>query len=283
MRLSTPMMKNGFFDSVVFSDDGVDQTRIHISASAKYPYLELPPRGKRNDPQPQVTVTVIDQYGRPVRGQGVHAVSDAPLRESNASPDNTLRFQNWYVTRRDGTYPITYGYTGGIRIENLTVLNTGSPKTVDPNATDDQSEQRNPPASARIYWVVDGVQPASPEAGYSAVDDVPAMGDYLVIDTDNNTLVVYQDAVEDNEATPRSEAQDLGPHQYFWYANDRFTVGTDAVTMEQFEAIVGGGTDDNKVTVGNISWENYRYFTHGLRARWTVAASCTEGVAPEIQ
>ena len=64
-------------------------------------------------------------------------------QDSNASPDNTLRFQNWYVTNSSGSHTIGYSYTGGIAVENLSVINTGMPRTVDP-IPEDGSDQRAP-------------------------------------------------------------------------------------------------------------------------------------------
>ena len=264
--------ENGFFNRVVFSDDGVDQTRIAVSASTAPEYRTAPATGR--SARGLVTVTVIDQYGRPVRGQGVHAVSDVTLPDnSNASPDNTLRFQDWYVTGTNGSHTIRYSYRGGIRIENLTIMNTGAPKTVDPvtDAGDDGfAAQRLPAASARLYWAVDGVQENSPtgQDAYSPIVDNPAVGNILVIDVANDTLVVFQAEVTDVDTTSRDEGQDEGPHMYYWDDRDTFTVGGSRVTMEQFEEIVGGGTDANKVTV-----DEYR------RGRTTTTTCTTTGPA----
>ncbi len=268
---------NGFFDSVVFSDDGVDQTRIAVTAATTPGYRRAPATGRNANAF--VSVTVIDQYGKPVRGQGVHAVSDAGT-DSNASPDNTLRFQDWYVTGSNGSHTIGYSYGGGIGVENLSVINTRTPRTVVPDTGGD-SGQRTPVASARLYWAVDGIQEDSPVAGYSAIDgtDAPAAGDWLVIDTDRNTVVVFQAGVQDDSATSRNEGQDPGPHMYYWDARDTFTVGTSRVTMEQFEEIVGGGTKANKVTVTSIAWDDYDYYVYNDRANWTVQASCAQGAS----
>ena len=172
---------NGFFNSVVFSDDGVDQLRIVVSAATTPAYRPAPTAGR--SAQGVVTVTVIDQYGRPVKGQGVHAVSDAG-EDSNASPDNTLRFQDWYVTGTNGMHSIRYSYRGGIAIEVLTIMNTGAPKTVEPDTTD--AGQQLPAADASLYWVVDGIQENSPTNGYGPIDAAagPAEGDILVVDID---------------------------------------------------------------------------------------------------
>jgi hypothetical protein len=274
---------NQFSDSVVFSDDGVDQTRIVVSAATTPPYRRAPTTGRSANGF--VSITVIDQYGKPVRGQGVHAVSDAEGTDSNASPDNTVRFQNWYVTNSSGTHTIGYSYNGGIGVENLSVINTGMPRTVDPNPAND-SDQRGPapPASARLYWAVDGIQEDSPVAGYSAIvgNAEPVEGNWLVTDTDNDTLVVFQAAVENDPVTTRNEAQASGPHMYTWDERDTFTVGNSRVTMEQFEEIVGGGTEKNKVTVGTITWDDYDYYVYNDRANWTVTGSCTQGVDPDL-
>ena len=268
---------NGFFDSVVFSDDGVDQTRIVVSAATAPEYRTAPATGRSADGA--VSVTVIDQYGKPVRGQGVHAVSDAGP-DSNASPDQTLRFQDWYVTNSSGMHPIGYSYSGGIGIETLEIINTGTPRSTEPNA-DDVPEGA---PFARLYWVVDGIQENSPEDGYGAIgDDAPAEGDWLVIDTARNTVVVFQVAVEDNVATSRNEGQDSGPHSYDWDERDTFTVGNSRVTMEQFEEVIGGGTEKNKVDVTTITWDDYDYYVYNDRANWTVTGSCDQDAPAVVQ
>ena len=86
-----------------------------------------------------------------------------------------MRFQDWYVTGTNGMHTIRYSYRGGIRIEDLTIMNTGAPKTVDPD-TDDTTQQV-PAASASLYWVVDGIQENSPTDGYSPIDNEAAEGD----------------------------------------------------------------------------------------------------------
>ena len=262
-----------FTAEIVFSDDGVDQERIAVSAETVPAYREAPSTGR--SAQGSVTVTVIDQYGRPVKGQGVHAVSDAG-EDSNASPDNTVRFQNWYVTRSSGSYPISYSYRGGIGIETLNVIETGAPKTDDPSLLAADAENTNS-ATTSLYWVVDGDVENAPTDGYGPVgDDDPAAGDYLVIDTDNNTFVVFQAEIIDDGQTDADESRDAGPRAYDWDDRDTFTVGSDRVSMALFEEILDGGTKENEVTsIDEISWEDYDYYVFGDRAHWTIEATCT--------
>ena len=89
---------------------------------------------------------------------------------------------------------------------------------------------------------------------------------------------MFQEAVLDNVDTARDEGQDSGPHRYYWDDRDTFTVGGSRVTLEQFEAIVDGGTKANPVTITTIEWEDYDYHVYNDRARWIVEASCTQGV-----
>ena len=101
---------------IVFSDDGIDHDRLLISGSASYEYRELP-RQTRN----KVIVTVLDQYGRLYRGFPVNAVSD---QDGDEAPDadggtSTLPFVQYFVTRSNGSYPISYSYNGGPITETL--------------------------------------------------------------------------------------------------------------------------------------------------------------------
>ena len=110
-----------FADDIIFSDDGVDPNRVAISVAgptgAPVSYAEAPGRGTA---QSRVTITVVDQYGRPVNGFNVNAVSDQDGDDGEGT--STLPYVKYYTTRSQGSYTIGYSYTGGAGTEMLTAF-----------------------------------------------------------------------------------------------------------------------------------------------------------------
>ena len=107
---------NAFSANVIFSDDGVDPARLSITAAGpnglESDYARAPGVGRRA--ASRVTITVIDHYGRPVRGFSVNAVSNGP--------DSILPFVQYYSTGSSGSYSIGYTYEGGPDTESVTAF-----------------------------------------------------------------------------------------------------------------------------------------------------------------
>ena len=280
-----------FTDDIIFSDDDGDPTRYLIAAES-VDYRAAPgPTGNANN---YVAITVLDQYGRPVRGFPVNAVSDR-----NNTPDgegtSTLPFVQYYTTRSNGSYAVNYSYSGGPATETLQVFgheerpNRDTDETTDgleepsgDTAIDDplvaggetlregvaSGEAAGRANNATVYWAGVGREINSPDDGYLAAT-------ILVVDAENRTFVVEQ-----AEGDVENDPAPLGPHMYSWDSVDTFTVGTTPVSMELFEEILETSLDEDSkigVTIDSLSWTSYNYTRPVDRANWVIQATCTGG------
>ena len=96
----------------------------------------------------------------------------------------------------------------------------------------------------------------------------------LAIDVDNKTLIVNQLAVV---GVPG------GPHLYTWNSADTFSLDSDGVSMEFFQALLRmhleTGDDSNPGRLVDVRLESLRwsgYVPLVSQARWTVTATCEE-------
>ncbi|MXW98320.1 MAG: hypothetical protein F4Y05_01505 [Acidimicrobiaceae bacterium] len=194
-------------------------------------YLVAPTNGSANN---AVTVTVVDQYGKPVRG---HLVQLSSNHSTNPPADADLsEFPVARQTDSSGTVRIGYKYTGTGSIEAL-VANTAVPDNNDtPNNFDDDTVELTPIAGgmADFYWA----RPASTDA------DLTALGTTTVVhvaDLDSNTLIIGGSA----SAAPLLVRYD---------DNDQFAVGDDLGSMAAFEEALGNDEDNND-TVAVTSYD----------------------------
>ena len=82
-----------------------------------------------------VTVTVIDEYGDPVRGVSVR--TNSALNVAGQDVVSVFPFVQYYTTNRSGQYSIGYAYGGGPASENLLVVADDTP-------ADDESQRGRP-------------------------------------------------------------------------------------------------------------------------------------------
>ena len=173
-----------------------------------------------------VTVTVFDQYGKPVRGHLVQLSSNHSSNPPAADDDSTFP-----VARRtdsSGSVRIGYSHKGTGSVETL-VANT--------SVTDaDAGTITLTPitgGAADFYWV-------SPAAG----PDV-AIGEVLVADLERNTLIIAND--------------DAGPQLVTYDDNDQFAVGASddesPNSMAAFEERLAADADDNDDEVEVSSYD----------------------------
>ena len=151
----------GGSQTITFSDARAVMTGASVKPAAAF--LTRPMSGKASN---VATVTVVDQYGRPVRG---HLV-----RLSSVHVPATDRSSTFPVARRtdsSGSVRIGYTYEGAGSVETITV-NTAT----DATATATLTPIAN--ATADFYW-------AAPAAG----PDV-ASGTVLAADLERNTIIV---------------------------------------------------------------------------------------------
>ena len=171
----------GGSQTITFSDARAVMTSASVKPAAAF--LTRPMSGKASN---VVTVTVVDQYGRPVRG---HLV-----RLSSVHVPATDRSSTFPVARRtdsSGSVRIGYTYEGAGSVETITV-NTATDATA--AATLDPITN----ATADFYW-------AAPAAG----PDV-ASGTVLAADLERNTIIV---------------SSGDGPQLVLYDDNDQYAVG----------------------------------------------------------
>ena len=189
--------------TITFSDARAVMSAASVKPAA--PFLTRPMSGKASN---VVTVTVVDQYGRPVRGHLVRLTSvHVP------SADRASTFPVARRTDSSGSVRIGYTYEGAGSVETITV-NTANDTTaaasLDP-ITD---------ATADFYW-------AAPAAGPNV-----ASGTVLAADLERKTIIV---------------AGTDGPQLVLYDDNDQYAVGeTGAVALTSMAAFEEALTADGK-------------------------------------
>ena len=275
---ASDVYEDTFSGSILFSDDDPDPARYLISASSSSYVLPPEPSGDAGN---YVSVTVLDQYGRPVRGLAVDVVSDMDGDEGGGQ--STVPFAPYFTTGPDGRYTIRYSYRGGPAIETLTVFGAV------PDADGDLPERDTDPDTAGLEFpTADDVQTAPgllpaqdrPTATVLWVDvgeersGVALPAEIMAIDVDNKILIVNQLAVV---GVPG------GPHLYTWNSADTFSLDSDGVSMEFFQALLRmhleTRDDSNPGRLVDVRLESLRwsgYVPLVSRARWIVTATCEE-------
>ena len=223
---------DGAVDNGISSTDSGKQTitfsdaRATLAGASVKPataFLMAPTSGSANN---VVTVTVFDQYGKPVRGHLVQLSSNHSSNPPAADDDSTFP-----VARRtdsSGSVRIGYSHKGTGSVETL-VANT--------SVTDaDAGTITLTPitgGAADFYWV-------SPAAGPTV-----ASGAVLVADLERNTLVIAND--------------DAGPQLVTYDDNDQFFVGASddegPNSMAAFEERLAADADDNPDEVEVSSYD----------------------------
>ena len=168
-------------------------------------YLMAPTSGSANN---VVTVTVVDQYGDPIRG---HLVKLSSNHSTNPPAEEDLStFPVARTTDSDGSVRIGYTYTGAASVEELDAHTS---------VTADGNEMLTliPEATADFYW-------AAPAAGPTV-----ASGEVLVADLERNTLVI---------------ANSEGPQLVTYDDNDQFVVGGVLTGMAAFEEALAADLEE---------------------------------------
>ena len=270
----------GFETRVIFSDARPNAYMFAISADA--PVYRLA-RGPNSPVGSYVDISARDQYGNPVRGLSVNAVSNQAT--------SLFPFVQYFTTRSSGSYRVSYSYSGPPAVEALTAFAAIANQGYDhdnnadtPNAmrlpyrdttTGDRvleapeldgtndfwalllpgaDEEAKP--GKTVYWAYVGREIASPTNGYTY--SATADEGLLAVDVPNKAFVVDHASITDVTD---------GPHVYYWDKHDTFQVGSVAVSMALFENIVSHA----KVTLGTLTWRSYNYNRPNDRAHWTIS------------
>ena len=205
--------------TIRFSDARGKAARASVKPAASY--LTAPSSGSAGN---VVTVTVVDQYGKPVRGHLVRLDSNHSTDPPTDPADtDTSTFPVARRTDSSGTVRIGYSYKGTGSIEAINALTkmTASDGTVtypriNVGATD---------ADASFYWAKRA----------TAAADITALATTTVVrvaDADSNTLVIGGSASE-------------APLIVHYDDNDQFAVGDALGGMAAFEKALADDEDNN--------------------------------------
>ena len=160
--------------TITFSD-ALSVPRVAVVTPA-VDYLAAPTNGAASN---VVTVTVTDQYGKPVRGHMVRLSSThSPV---GADPANTSVFPVARRTDSSGSVRIGYTYTGGGSVESIQA-NT----VTDPDATFDPTATTDDIGEAKMFYWAAPLRPTAP----ATTAEIATGVDLRVADADRNTLVI---------------------------------------------------------------------------------------------
>ena len=264
----------GFETRVIFSDARPNPAMFDISADTAVYRLA----GGLRPVSSHVDITALDQYGNPVRGLSVNAVSN----QNGETNEGTSRFPfvQYFTTGSSGTYRVQYTYTGNEVIETLTAFaaianerfdsdrdgdldedDTGM-RLPDRDTSGDREQALESPAlggtetfwalllpgddeaakpTAKVYWADIGRESTSRSDGYTYdadATDADEAGDLLAWDVADKAFVVFQPLIVTTIPNPLA-----GPYVYYWDSHDTFQVtditsATASVSMELFETII---------------------------------------------
>ena len=255
-----PAVTAGTPNIVVFSDE--PSAVSHVSVVGSGPQVAPGEGGTAGN---SVTVTVLDQYGRPFRGAPVVLHSGAPKNDGDTG--STIR-TTALVTGARGTVVIRYSYSGGASQETLRAAWDGYLPAIDLNGDDDTLDPGERPESGTtgvgtdvstceeedkcgtttVSWVLpDKTDNANRENGV-----------VLSVDTDSNQIVY--------DLTAGANA----PMSVNYDENDFFTVVSGSgganvtpVTLADFEDMLADdldaakGTDDEDQP--RLTYSSYLY------------------------
>ena len=219
--------------TIRFSDAPSVARRTSVTPAADY--LAAPSSGAASN---VVTVTVVDQYGKPVRGQGI------VLTGAAGSNFPTAR-----TTDSSGTVRIGYSKTGSGLIETL---------TADTSPTDlATTVPAGTAGTADFYWVAPVAAPVAPATSVAV-----AAAALRVADVENNTVIIGGDTSN-------------APQLLVYDDNDQFVVDGSNSTMAAFEAALATAlttdTDnDNTLDDDEVGADQYNSADPSVIARFTL-------------
>ena len=221
--------------SVVFSDEASVVTALSVEVA---PYQDAPGTGKANS---AATVTVTDQFGKPLEDKGIVLSSDVDASEFSKKE----RF-----TGSDGRVRIGYTYTGGAAKEMLTA--TYTPAGDSPTLVT---------GTANAFWVI-AWEKDDDNSGTQAAAAV------LNADLDANQVVI-----ETGTNAPKSVNYDSG--DFFTVGGEPSSMATfeeqlGKVLEAKKKATAGGGSFDGILT---LSWQSYDHEDSADIASFTLVAT----------
>ena len=266
---------------VVFSDDPLDPHKV-AGESASYRIIAGSRTGN------SVTVSVLDQYGDPMRNIEVSVTSDLdgatptvdqvvypeevdttvqvgedpdgddsdndlapsdPLVSGTASPARHFR------TRSNGAYLIGYNYINPSHAQTEAI----TPKSVQLESPGTGGGANTVTRAAEtgdavtVYWANIGTSGASTASDNSS----PGFVNLLVADVASRTIVANE-PTRDSATPPATDASGDNPMAYFYDEDDTFIISNVGATFEMFEEVLSLSlAAGDSCEVNMISWENY--------------------------
>ena len=218
---------------VTFRDAASDPTSIDIDTSSYVPVAGRAGRTALN----RATVTLSDQYGDPVRSAKVTLTSDlgrtADLTDTDGASSlaaTTGGTAREFSTGSDGSYTFGYTFSSTVGdIETITAKYFNDP-TPDDGSSGDEVTIDTTDDPVTVNWAQEHSDPAIPQPATDVVAGDVDANQIVAVVSDVPMIVTYDD-------------------------DDRFNIGTDPVSMGEFEKrlakiLAPGGT-------GTIAWSNY--------------------------
>ena len=192
-----------------------------------------------------VTITVVDEYGDPVRGHKVGLFSNQNNLTADPQVINSVFHRGLFSTGRSGSY--TIGYSFGSPVANTETLTVTGPDGDDSGDDPDLTT-----STATMYWASAG----------------------RLTEVNSANAVLHADAGADLFVVTSSEAYtgapSSAPHVYSYDDVDTFKIQTEQVSMEQFEAAI----NSTKVKVVGLLWSGYQWSRPVDRSTWTINLAC---------
>ena len=280
---------------VIFSDDPSDAHAVS-GETAEYRLIAGSRTGN------SVTVSVIDQYGDPMRNVAISVDSsldyDGRPNDDTGAPDTdgNIVDEVVYPEEVDDTVQanedtIMDGGTdndepnpgqanddfegtfrtrrnGTYRIGYTYTGTTAQTEVIIPESVailgdDPVAQELGDPVS--VYWTRVGTSPASSRT----TDDNSVK--ILVRDVANRTIVVNEG---DDLGSPAAD----NPRAYFYDEDDTFIIAGVGATFEMFEEALSATYKDDDIYADRVEWDNYVTTRPGRvnRTIWTLTLSCTE-------
>ena len=255
---------------VVFSDGDAEPKAVSVDGSS---HQSAPSNGNVGT---AATVTVLDQYGRPMANQGIVLSSSAT---DDATTSSRPRF-----TGPSGQVRIGYSYGGAAAVETLTAIWDGD--TADDS--DDRDDAKDPGSgegqeddtecqninalgvnvggndicgTTVIFWVGVVTDANSATVSASTTDqEIAGPADVLSLDADNQQLVIDGDSNADDDSGRAPVAMDFDSNDFFTVDNSPSSLDDFSEMLVKALAAFETASDDEDITAEmepTLVWADY--------------------------
>ena len=228
------------FGYVVFAEAASAVTTVKVDSIGSY--AETPARAS-SPASHGVTVTVLDQYGRPMRNQAVTLTSD----NTSSTMPGVRR------TGSTGSVRIFYSHAGtAAATETITATwNAGTP--------DDASDDKT--GTARVYWAVRSEDADGPDAP-AGIIAASLADDEVVVDNASPALVRY----DDNDIFHTTVPDGAGGTRASYTDMEGFEALLATIIAPANQALADGATGKRS---GTLDWDAYDHDDEDERTLFT--------------